>query len=120
MTKNMSQCNHATWLGFVEGEAAPLLSYGWRFARVVEEMHDPSEQFPHLVFFMGRSQKDRALQRLCESSHHSKKYQRESGNINLRTDNASVQSKHPWLFADCDPLHCNLLPAVNSPNLCHR
>ncbi len=107
---NMSKCDHIAWLELVEGKAGPLLAYGSRFARVVGELQEPSKQFPQVIFFMGRKEKNAALRRLCRNNyrgHHSQ-------TINLRTDNSTIKSDYPRLFADCDPTYQVPSPAIDS------
>ncbi|QSS64910.1 hypothetical protein I7I51_01985 [Histoplasma capsulatum] len=113
----MSLCDHVSWVGFVEGEAGPHLSYDWRLARVIGELHKPYEQYPHVIFFMGTKHKDAALRQLCKGNY---RRTNNRGAINLRADSNSLGSTYPRLYADCDPGRCTLHPAFNTPQTCHR
>ncbi|OAX77093.1 hypothetical protein ACJ72_08612, partial [Emergomyces africanus] len=55
----MAHCDHVSWLELVKGNGGPVLSYGWRFAHVIQEMNTPDKQFPQLIFFIGKRQKIR-------------------------------------------------------------
>ncbi|EER44423.1 conserved hypothetical protein [Histoplasma capsulatum H143] len=113
----MAHCDHVSWLELVEGNGGPFVSYGWRFAQVIQEMHAPEKQFPQLIFFIGRRQKNTALHQLCKSKYRPSD-KRDA--INLRADRNSVRSSHPRIFADWDPGRRGILPAFNSPKVCHR
>ncbi|OJD25537.1 hypothetical protein ACJ73_03090 [Blastomyces percursus] len=113
----MPQCDHVAWLELVEGNAGPHLSYGWRLARVVHEMHAAAEQFPQIILLLGRSQKNAALPQLCKSKYRTSNRPQA---VNLRLDRASVRSSHPRLFADWDPGRRDVQPAFDSPKVCHR
>lgn len=102
----MSPCDHVSWVGFVEGEAGPLLSYDWRLARVLEELQNPQEQYPHVILFMGTKDKDAALRQFCKGNCRRIK---NPGTINLRADSNSLGSTYPRLYADCDPARCSVI-----------
>ena len=112
----MSKCDHTAWLEVETGETGPFLSYGSRFAQVTQQLHDPSAQFPGLVFFMGRRRKNVALRQLYRGSlgRHST-----GQNINLRLNNDTARCKNPTIFADCDPNQRPSFPTLNAPKLCH-
>lgn len=114
----MTPCDHTAWLDLVEGDGGPHVSYGWRFARVLDELEGGTEQYPQITFFIGRKHKNEVLRQLCNNKIRPSG--RGANPINLHTDPNSTTSRYPRLFADWDPTRRNILPAVNSPKTCHQ
>jgi hypothetical protein len=111
------KCKHLAWAELAKGHAEPTVSYGQRLAHVTAELPRPSQQLPHVIFFMGRDLKDQALAQLClgavarpSNNHHS---------VLLQTDQRTQGSTHPRLFADCDPTNYHLSPSLKSSPACH-
>jgi hypothetical protein len=94
-----------SWLKFVHhGESEAAISYSGRMAQLVSEMSRKDSQYPSLAFFLGKKTKDDALQQLFPRDHCRQNRRAASGTvINLQLDRSSAHSRHPLLFADCNP-----------------
>lgn len=109
-------CEHNAWL-HLTGKVGETIRYGQRYSRIIQEMTNPSAQFPSLTFFMGRKRKEAAL-RVIFPHNNTPKKQQVTDTVKLRIDNATLNAEHPLLFADCD-LNQIKLQSDDCYHLCH-
>ncbi|RJE19000.1 hypothetical protein PHISCL_08662 [Aspergillus sclerotialis] len=113
---SMMKCEHTFWLELGHGKATAQLLYGSRLSRLIDELPQPSTQMPQIVFFMGHRQKNKALRQLCSSNYRGQG--RSQLGVSIRSDNRTLRSLQPRLFADCDPCR-SLLSTPPSIRNCH-
>jgi hypothetical protein len=98
----MRRREDAGWLdiGGREGGELTVQDHGC-LHRVVGELPHPKKQYPAVFLFLGGVAKDSALRKLFP--HNNIKRTSSRASISLRSDNASVSSPMPILFADGNP-----------------
>jgi len=95
----MSSCDHISWLQLT-GNQTLILNDTGRLDRVINELADPAQQTPTLLYFLGRRAKDAALKEIFP--HNNLRRGRSNGLANIRVDTASITRDSPLIFADSD------------------
>ena len=111
----MSLCNHITWLQLA-GREQYYLHYGERLTNILDELTEPSVQYPSTVLCLGRKVRDLALRHIFPRNNLRRIQQ--SGTINIRTDSSTISSEYPIWFADSDPL--TVVPESIGIPQCHE
>jgi hypothetical protein len=109
----MPCCNHVALLEVVGKKE--IYETG-RFGRVINELPRPDEQFPSLVHFVGRKNKNLALKYLFPHNNI-RRGASTNGSTNLRIDTTTIDSNGPLLFSDSDSFAT--VPTHTGWNLCH-
>lgn len=112
----MPRCSHTEWLQILNGEAGPRVRIHDRLSQIIQDLPYADSQYPSLVFFMGRQQKDIALRELYPQNNIRR--QRQSNVVNIRIDNSTCGSINPALFADGDPT-ATVPPQEHGTTDCH-
>ncbi|KAL8939685.1 MAG: hypothetical protein Q9216_003225 [Gyalolechia sp. 2 TL-2023] len=97
----MPTCNHITWVNLTDGEHL-YLHYGERVAHILEELTEPRIQYPSIIFFLGKYNRDLALRQIFPRNNIRRT--QHNGTINLRLDSSTMSADYPIWFADSDPL----------------
>ena len=111
----MNSCNHIGWF-YLSGRDNYHIHYGRRTASVVDEMTDPTKQYPAMIFFLGSKAKDEALREIFP--HNNIRRGRHDGIVNLRLDSSTISAELPLLFSDSNPLA--LVPHRLGAVACHE
>jgi hypothetical protein len=104
MSTKMDACKHLDWIRVTDNHSPEKIAFEttYRLRTLVQEMPDPTLQTPQLTFFLGGATKTEALKHIFSRNNISRR--RGKGNVDLRIDTESVNSDHPLLFADSNPL----------------
>ena len=116
-TMHRHTCDHVAWLHVSRRGLNSSVLYQGRYASIASQLPDPETQTPSLTLLLGKKLKDQALRYLF--SHNNIRRTSISGSPNLRIENSSLNSKHPLLFADCDPLLPECVQAHEQARNCH-
>ncbi|KAH8799403.1 hypothetical protein F5884DRAFT_869331 [Xylogone sp. PMI_703] len=94
----MTSCAHQQWLRVHQGENGFILQYGNRLHNITNSLPCPAQQYPSLIFFIGKQSKARALRALFpgNSISHCRKY----GIANICADPTTANDDHPILIGD--------------------
>ena len=111
----MSICKHLSWVQLA-GEREISIQDDGRLPRILRDLVNPKEQWPTLLFFVGRKAKNTALRELFP--YNNIKKDRHVGLANLRLETTSVNSDHPILFADSEVAY--KVPPHIQPTTCHE
>src|SRR4051812_2898133 len=100
----MGSCKHLGWFRITDKHNPEKITFEttYRLRTLVQEMPDPALQTPQLALFLGAATKNEALKHIF--SHNNIGRRGEKGHVDLRMDTESVNSEHPLLFADSNPL----------------
>jgi hypothetical protein len=109
----MPCCNHVALIDVVGMKG--IYETG-RFGRVINELPRPDDQYPSLIHFVGRKNKNLALKHLFPRNNI-RRGASSSGSTNLRVDTTTIDSDEPLLFSDSDPFVA--APTHAGWNLCH-
>jgi hypothetical protein len=104
----MDTCKHLDWIRVTDNHGPEKIAFETtsRLRTLVQEMPDPALQTPQLAFFLGGATKNEALKHIFSRNNISRRGGK--GNVDLRMDTESVNSDHPLLFADGNPLEKKL------------
>jgi hypothetical protein len=95
-------CPHVQWLD-LDGIAPAwsLLDPG-RLQSITETLSAPHDQFPSIIFFVGKKHKSTALKGLYPHNNPTRRKVHEIGNLHI--DSNTTSSAFPVIFADCTPI----------------
>lgn len=99
-TSTMNSCKHIG-LFHLSGRDNFRIHHGNRTQYILQEMTDPDNQRPSMIFFIGAQSKDAALRELFPNNNIRRGNR--NGIVNLRLDSSTISSDLPLLFADGDP-----------------
>ena len=111
----MNTCRHIGWF-YLSGRESFHLHYGTRTANVIHEMASPDQQYPSMIFFIGKQSKDTALREIFPNNNIRRGDH--DGIVNLRLDSSTFSSDTPLLFADGDPQ--THIPSRLGGTTCHE
>ena len=112
-----AMCEHSAWLQ-VSGSAANLgISDAGRLSAINETLSRPAEQYPSLIFCVGKKHKTAALRELFPENNVVRHAQ-EVALARLYVDNSTILSKNPLLFAESNPDQVSCSHQVSSG--CHE
>jgi hypothetical protein len=97
----MASCSHVQWLRLHQDQGTFNVHYSGRLYNLQKSLPRPSEQYPSLLFFIGRSSKLAALRSMYPESRLST--YRHHGIANICVDPATLEDRYPALIADSYP-----------------
>jgi hypothetical protein len=112
----MSDCNHISIVDVVGERDISLYETG-RISRVIGGLPNPAEQYPNVVHFIGRRNKNLALKYLFPKNNFRGMHLRNDA-TNLRVDTTSIDSDAPVLITDSDCY--GRMSAHLGWNFCHQ
>jgi len=97
----MFRCAHVQWLDIDQAESRWTLTDPDRLRSITKELPNAEQQYPSLVFFIGKRVKTVALRDIYTSNNVTRR--RAHGLANLLVDVKTYTSDRPIIFADCTP-----------------
>lgn len=97
----MAQCTNVDWFDLVKADNRWTLTDLGRLQCITTSLPNADQQYPSLLFFVGKHFKNMRLQEIHASNHITRR--KAHGVANLLVDPDTQTSPHPLLFADCTP-----------------